>query len=219
MEGNITHTTITSYGYGTLRLKEGPNQLGHIFSTLSIYFIQFFSLIYYSLRDPITYAPEFFIFTTPLCDPILRLHLRLPFATPICDSTRDSHLRLPFATLLVTPICDSLFFVTSPSCNSTTDGRTVSTPQRHLPSIPTLTLIIKKFFWNLLPCLASTSSYCPPSCPPPLVVLCLLTRPLAHHLLQRPLPPLPGPLPTSPHLSHPLPLPPFPLYGNMSLQF
>ena len=37
-EGNITHT----YGYGMLCLKEGPNQLWHIFSTLYITLIQFF---------------------------------------------------------------------------------------------------------------------------------------------------------------------------------
>ena len=37
--------------------------------------------------------------------------------------------------------------------------------------------------------------------------LCLLTLPLAHPLLQRPLPPLPGPLTPSPHLSPP-PAPP-----------
>ena len=62
----------------------------------------------------------------------------------------------------------------------------MSTPQHHLPSVPTLTI---NLFWNLLSSLTSTSSYCPPSCPPPLVALCLLTLPLAHHLLQRPLPP------------------------------
>ena len=41
-EGNITHTAIISYGYGTLHLKEGPNQLGPIFSTLYITFVQIF---------------------------------------------------------------------------------------------------------------------------------------------------------------------------------
>ena len=49
------------------------------------------------------------------------------------------------------------------------------------------------FFWNLLSSLAFTSSYYPPSCPPPLVALCLLTLPLAHPLLQRPLPPCQAP--------------------------
>ena len=34
----------------------------------------------------------------------------------------------------------TLCFTTTPSCNHTTDGRTVSTPQRHLPTFPTLTL-------------------------------------------------------------------------------
>ena len=66
----------------------------------------------------------------------------------------------------------------------------MSTPQCHLPSVPTLTLIKK--IWTLLYCLASTSSYCPPPCPPPLVALCLPTLPLAHPLLQRPLPPPPA---------------------------
>ena len=42
MEENITHTTITGYGYGMLHLKKGPNHPGLIFSTLQIYFIQFF---------------------------------------------------------------------------------------------------------------------------------------------------------------------------------
>ena len=70
------------------------------------------------------------------------------------------------------------FFVTTLSCDPTTDGQTVSIPLHPLPSIPTLTL--KLFFWNLLSCLASSFSYCPPPCPPPLVALCLLTLPLAY---------------------------------------
>ena len=44
-EGHITHTAITSYNYGTLCLKEGPNQLGPIFSTRFIYFVHFLLLI------------------------------------------------------------------------------------------------------------------------------------------------------------------------------
>ena len=63
------------------------------------------------------------------------------------------------------------------------------TPQHHLPSFPTVTLTKNKKIWNLLPGLASSFSYYPPSCPPPLVALCLLTHPQAHYLLQRPLPP------------------------------
>ena len=54
----------------------------------------------------------------------------------------------------------------------------MQTPQHHLSCALTLTLIIKNL--NLLYCMASTSSYCPPPCPPPLVALCLLTLPLAH---------------------------------------
>ena len=127
---------------------------------------------------------------------------RLPFATPFHDS------RLP-------PLFAIRCFATNPLCDSTTDGRTVSTPQCHLPSIPTLTLTI--FLRNFLYCLASPSSYYPPPCPPPPVDLCLLTLPLAHPLLQRSLHPMPGPLTLSSHLSPPLLLPPFLLYGNMLL--
>ena len=154
------------------------------------------------------------------CDSLSQLTFATTLATHFRDSRSRLHSRLMFATPDCAPNHDSLFFHYFPLCDSTTDGQTVLTPQRHLPSIPTLTLKkIKIKIWNLLPGLASTSSYCPPSCPPPLVAFCLLTRPLAHHLLQRPPPPLPGPLPTSPPLSPPLPLPPFPQYGNMSLQF
>ena len=110
------------------------------------------------------------------------------FATPLATHVRDSRLR-PQLRLAV---CHDF-----PSCNSTTDGRTVLTPQRHLPSVPTLTLI-KNFGTFSLAC-----SYCPPSCPPPLVALCLLTHPLAHHLLQRPLPHCQAPCP-HPHFYHTL---------------
>ena len=162
MEGNITHTAIISYSYGTVRLKEGPNQPEPIFSTLYLNFIQIFSLINYSLWDPHYICPQIFYFCDPILQLLLRLtfrdsthdsHLRLTFRDShlrlmFCDSTHDSHLRLTFATSLATPVRDSrsrLFFTTSPSCDSTTDRQTVSTPQHHLPSVPTLTLIIKKF--------------------------------------------------------------------------
>ena len=96
MEGNITHTAITSYGYGTLRLKKGPNLPGPIYPTLPI-FRTLFYLINYSLRDPITYAPNFFTPTTPFAtitrDSRLRLHSRLPFATPLATTIRNSRLR------------------------------------------------------------------------------------------------------------------------------
>ena len=143
------------------------------------------------------------------------------FATHVRDYTSDSHLRLGFATTLATPdrapTATRYFWSRLTSCNPTTDGRTVLTTQRHLPSIPPPNPIKK--FWNLVPGLVSTSSYYLPSCPPPPVALCPLTRPLAQHPFQRPLHLLPGPLPTSPHLSHPLNLPLFPLYGNTSLMF
>ena len=77
----------------------------------------------------------------------------------------------------------------------------MSTPQHHLHSIPNLTQIKK--FWNPLSSLDSMSSYCLPSCPPPLVALCLLTLPLAHHLLQMPLPHCQAPS-LHPHIYHTL---------------
>ena len=150
--------------------------------------------------------------------PFSRLTFVTPLATHISDSRSRLHSRLTFATPDRAHNRDSLFLSRLPSCDSTTDGRTVLTPQRHLPSVPTQTLILKKI-WILLPGLASTTSYYPPSCPPPPVALCPLTHLLAQLHLQRPLHLLPGPLPTSPHLSHPQNLPLFPLYGNMSLMF
>ena len=110
--------------------------------------------------------PNFFTFATHVCDSLSRLGFATPLATPDRVTNYDSRL---------------------PSCNTPTDGRTVLTPQCHLPSVPTLTLIKKQFFWHLLPDLASLSSYCPSSCPPPLMALCLLTPPLSPYLLQRPL--------------------------------
>ena len=53
--------------------------------------------------------------------------------------------------------------MTNSSCNSTTDGQTVSTPQHHLPSVPTLTLT--NILRNFLYCLAPPSSYYQPPCP------------------------------------------------------
>ena len=93
-----------------LRLKEGPNQLGPIFSTLHITFVQFFSLINYSLQDPITYAPDFF--TTPLATPlathISRLHSPLTFATHISRLTFATHIsRLHSRLTFATHVCDS----------------------------------------------------------------------------------------------------------------
>ena len=111
-----------------LRLKEGPNQPGPIFPTLFIYFVQFFSLIKYSLRDPNYIRPRNFYFRDPFRDS----HSRPHFATPLATHVRDSRLH-PQPRLAVS--------ATSPSCDSTTDGWTVLTPQRHLPSVPTLTLI------------------------------------------------------------------------------
>ena len=138
---------------------------------------------------------------------------RLTSATHVCDSHsrlvlgthfRDSRSRLPIAL----PTATRYFLLRLPSCGSTTDGQTVLTPQHHLPSVPTLTLTTTtKNIWNL-PGLASNFSYYPPSCPPPLVALCLLTHTQAHYLLQRPPPPPPPPPRQDPckhpHLYHPL---------------
>ena len=158
---------ITSYGYSTLCLKEGPNQPGPIFSTLYIYFVQFFLLINYSLQDPNYICPDFLFsrltfathicdsrfatpltthirdshFTTPLAthirDSHSQLHQRLPLATCVRDSTRDSRSRLRIAP----PTATCYFLSRLPLCDSTTDRRTVLTPQHHLPSIQTLTLL------------------------------------------------------------------------------
>ena len=121
---HITHTAITSYGYGTLQLKKGPNLLEPIFPTLPI-FRTIFYLNNYSLRDPPLHTPRFFYFRDPHSRPHFATHIRDPisrltFATPIRDShsrpnfathvrdyTRDSTSRLVFATTLATLVRDS----------------------------------------------------------------------------------------------------------------
>ena len=74
-------------------------------------------------------------------DSLSRLTFTTPLATPISDSHSQLHSRLTFATPAHTPNRDLLFLSRLPSCDSTTDGRTVLTPQRHLPSVTTLTLL------------------------------------------------------------------------------
>ena len=138
--GRGRHTMITSYGYGMLRLKEGPNQPGPIFSTLYIYFVQFLLLINYSLWDRIYIRPRIFLFSRPpfrdsysrlmfrdstrdshsrlafhdsTRDPLSRLTFATPLATPISDSRSRLHSRLTFATPDHAPNRDSLFFVTT----------------------------------------------------------------------------------------------------------
>ena len=140
-------------------------------------------------------------------------------ATPLHDSRSRPHSRLLFATPNCAPNRDSLFLSRLPSCDSTTDGRTVLTPQRHLPSVPTLTLLKKTFFgtYSLAwpPPLATTHHHVHP---PPSGFVSPDT-PFGPTPLQRPLHLLPGPLPSSPPLSHPLNHPLFPLFGSMSLMF
>ena len=109
-------------------------------------------------RDPIsrlTFAtpPSRLTFATHFRDSRSRPHSRLHFTTRVRDHTRDSRSRLPIAL----PTATRYFLSRLPSCDSTTDRRTVLTPQRHLPSVPTLTLIKKQFF--------GTYSL---ACPPPL---------------------------------------------------
>ena len=83
-----------------LRLKEGPNQPGPIFSTLYITFVQFFSLINYSLQDPHYICPQIFLF--------LRPHFATPLMTHIRNSPFATHIRNSrFATPLATHVCDS----------------------------------------------------------------------------------------------------------------
>ena len=108
MEGNISHTAITSFGYGTLPLKKGPNHPGPIFSTLFIFSYTFLLLNNYSFRDPNYIRPVLLFsrphFATPIRDSNFATHIRdSNFATPI----RDPHSRPTFATPLATHIRDS----------------------------------------------------------------------------------------------------------------
>ena len=83
----------------------------------------FFYLFSYSLRDTHYICPIFYIHDSSLWP---------HFMTP----THNSISRLTFMTPIRTQ-----FLTTTTSCNPKTDGWTVSTPQRHLPSVPTLPLI------------------------------------------------------------------------------
>ena len=119
---------------------------------------------------------------TPIRDPILQPPFRDSLSRlPSRESCSQPHSRLSFVTPDRAPNRDSLFLSRLLSCDSTTDGRTVLTPQRHLPSVPTLTLLIKNFFgtYSLAwpPPLATNHHHVHP--PPPQVALCPLTRLLA----------------------------------------
>ena len=109
------------------------------------------------IRDPLSRLT----FATHFRDSRSRLHSRLHFTTRVRDHTRNSRSRLPIAL----PTATRHFLSQLPSCDSTTEGRTVLTPQRHLRSVPTLTLILKKLFFG-------TYSL---ACPPPLA-------PTHHHV-------------------------------------
>ena len=119
MEGNITHTTITCYGYGTLRLKKVPTKQGLYLFYTTYLFCTIFLINFVLPSGNLLHMPPNFYFAAPSS--------QLTFATSFCNSC----LRPPFATHC---------FATNPSCESTTDRQTVSTPHHHLPSVPTLTL-------------------------------------------------------------------------------
>ena len=156
-------------------------------------------------------------FATHFRDSCLRLHSRLHFTTRIHDHTRDSRSRL----LIALPTATCYFLSRLPSCDSTTDGRTVLTPQCHLPSVPTQTLQQQQKLFG-------TYSL---AWPPPLA-------PTHHHVHppsglvspDMPFGPTPPPPPEAstpparPQTSIPTfitpPEPPsIPLYGSMSLMF
>ena len=85
-------------------------------------------------------------FATPLAthirDSHLRLYSRLTLMTRVHNSTQDSRSRLP----IVPPTATRYFLSQLLLCDPTTDGRTVLTPQHHLPSVPTLTLTKNNIF-------------------------------------------------------------------------
>ena len=121
-----------------------------------------------------------------------------------------------FGTYYNKPPFVTCCFTTGLSCDSTTDRQTVSTPQRHLPSIPTLTLI-KNFEPSLLPgitlwLIPTNMSTTPSGVVSP-------DTPSGSPLLQRPLPPPARPLTPSPHLSPPLLLLHSPCLGTCHCSF
>ena len=77
-EGNITHTTITSYGYGTLPLKAVPTNQGLylFYATYSFHTIFLVNFILPSTN--LLHKPPNYIFATPSS--------QLIFATPFHDS-------------------------------------------------------------------------------------------------------------------------------------
>ena len=92
---------------------------------LTLFLINFLLPLGYPLHTPPNFLFSRPLFATHLRDSISQTCLRLMLMTPF----RDSHSQLQFMTCCST---------TSPSCDPTTDGQTVSTPQRHLPIVPTL---------------------------------------------------------------------------------
>ena len=130
-------------------LEERTQPTGDYISYTTYFFVLFFYLNNYSLWDPHLHTPRFFYFrdshlqphfATHIHDPLSRLTFATTLATPLHDSRSRPHSRLSFATPDRAPNHDSLFLSRLPLCDPTTDGRTVLTPQRHLPSVPTLTL-------------------------------------------------------------------------------
>ena len=95
-------------------IEERTQPTGAYISYTTNFFILFFYLNNYSLRDPPLHTPRFFIFATLIRDPISRLtfatpfrdshsrppHSRLTFATHFCDSRSRLHSRFHFTTLV-----------------------------------------------------------------------------------------------------------------------
>ena len=123
MEGNITHTAITSYGYGTLPLKVVPTNWGLHLCYTTYSFRTIFLVNFVLPSGNLLHMPPIFDFH----DPLFTTHLRdsisqLNFVTHLHDSISQLH----FMTHLHNSILQLHFM----------------TPLRdpHFPSIPTLTL-------------------------------------------------------------------------------
>ena len=75
-------------------IEERTQPTGDYISYTTYFFVLFFYLNNYSLRDPLYIRPDFLFSRPHFATPIRDSHSRPHFATPI----RDSHSRLTFAT-------------------------------------------------------------------------------------------------------------------------